>query len=196
MFQLYTARLRLIPLDLAHLRLLLEDRQRLERELGLAVTDVVLEGPLRRAVESHMLPNVARDPRNTCWYTDWQIVVRAENCIVGGFCFKGPPNAAGEVELGYGLLPGHRGRGYMTEALREGVRWAFGQPGVEAVTAEIERENLASVRVVQRLDMVPYAEKGPFVYWRLSKTAWASAQRGEAAGPVGSGEVDGGNARR
>jgi ribosomal-protein-alanine N-acetyltransferase len=51
-----------------------------------------------------------------------------------------------EVELGYAVTPGARGRGVATEALQQLTEWAFDQ-GMQRVTALISPENVASSRV-------------------------------------------------
>ena len=146
MFELQTERLRLIALDMEHLRLSLDDPRKVEENLGLRATDQLLEGPLREAARQ-MLDNAARDEENHLWHTLWRVVRGDRNCIIGGFDFKGPPDANGEVEVGYGIHPAHRGRGYMAEALQGAVRWALSHPQVSAVLAETESTNPASHRV-------------------------------------------------
>ena len=55
-----------------------------------------------------------------------------------------------EVELGYALGPGARGRGVATEALRLLTRWAFDE-GMVRVVAGISVDNPASSRVVEKV---------------------------------------------
>ena len=169
MFDLQTERLRLIPLNLEALRLLLDDRQKMERYLGLTVTDVVLDEPVRQAIERDVLKGVAENEEDYLWYTNWEVVLKEENCSIGGLAFKGPPNREGEVEVGYGLQPPYRGKGYMTEAMREAFRWAFEEPRVQAFIGEVEKTNLPSIRVLQRLGMARNRETERFYYYRLSR---------------------------
>lgn len=62
--------------------------------------------------------------------------------------FPGPFQAC---YLGYGLEEGHRGQGYMTEALREIIRYAFEELGLHRIMANYQPDNEASARVLQRL---------------------------------------------
>jgi RimJ/RimL family protein N-acetyltransferase len=55
-----------------------------------------------------------------------------------------------EVELGYAVAPGARGRGVATETLRQLTRWAF-EEGMERVTALISTDNPASSRVAEKV---------------------------------------------
>ncbi len=54
-----------------------------------------------------------------------------------------------EVELGYAVAPGARGRGVATEALRQLTQWAFDQ-GMLRVVALISTDNPASSRVAEK----------------------------------------------
>jgi len=74
------------------------------------------------------------------------------------------------LEIFYSLAPGSWGRGYATEAARAVVGHALGTLGLAEVLAEIDEGNTASVAVVQRLGMVPFAvvpgELGPMTRYR------------------------------
>jgi len=52
--------------------------------------------------------------------------------------------------LGYTIAPGHRGRGFATEAVRSLVPWLFEIAGVHRIAAELDPRNTASARVLER----------------------------------------------
>lgn len=54
------------------------------------------------------------------------------------------------AELGYVMAPAFAGRGYMSEAVAELVRWALEQPHIFRVYAYVDCENPASVRVLEK----------------------------------------------
>ncbi len=137
----------------------------MEANLGLQASSSVPEGDLREAIEE-MLSGVLRNPASWLWYTHWQIVLRAENRIIGGLCFKGPPDQNGEVEVGYGIEPSYHGQGYMSEALRASMKWALEQPGVAAVVCETARSNAASQRVLEKSGFGLCAETDQGLWWR------------------------------
>jgi RimJ/RimL family protein N-acetyltransferase len=58
-----------------------------------------------------------------------------------------------QAELGYALHPDVGGRGLATEAARATLRLAFETYGFHRVYARIDDENLASIRVAERLGM-------------------------------------------
>jgi [ribosomal protein S5]-alanine N-acetyltransferase len=61
------------------------------------------------------------------------------------------------LEIFYSLAPGSWGRGYATEAARAVVDHALGPLGLPEVLAEVDEDNTASVAVVKRLGMIPFA---------------------------------------
>ena len=59
-----------------------------------------------------------------------------------------------EVELGYIVAPGLRGRGLATAMLEELTRWTFDELGALRITLIIDVENGASARVAERCGYV------------------------------------------
>jgi len=84
------------------------------------------------------------------WYVALGERRRGRRVIVGNIGFKGAPDAAGTVEIGYSILPEHQRRGYATEAVRGLVAWAFSHPNVRRVIAETFPDLAASILVLER----------------------------------------------
>jgi RimJ/RimL family protein N-acetyltransferase len=84
-------------------------------------------------------------------FSAYVIVRRSDGLAVGDAGFHGPPSDAGEVEVGYALVPAARGAGLVHEAMELLVAWAWSRPGVRVVTARVDAGNGASERVLQRL---------------------------------------------
>lgn len=142
-----TRRLELIPLTPRQLGLWVDNPRALERELGCSYRAEPLEGAFRDIVRGQ---HQTADAENFRWHTFWWIIRTSDRTAVGSACFKGPPNADGEVKIGYGLGEGFEHRGYMTEAVRALCRWARSQDGVHTVVAETAAEGFASQRVLER----------------------------------------------
>ena len=68
--------------------------------------------------------------------------------------FKGVPDGQGEVEIGYGIDPDFRSKGYTTEAAGMLIDWALQQPSCLVVTAWSDKENRASARVLEKVGMM------------------------------------------
>jgi [ribosomal protein S5]-alanine N-acetyltransferase len=58
-----------------------------------------------------------------------------------------------KMGIGYVAAPGHWGKGYVTEATRTLVEWAFQQSTIYRVYATTDVENLASQRVLEKVGM-------------------------------------------
>ncbi len=61
--------------------------------------------------------------------------------------------AGEEAEVGWCLSPAHQGHGYVTEAAAELVRICFEELGVRRISAAAFADNLASVRIMEKLGM-------------------------------------------
>jgi len=83
------------------------------------------------------------------------------------------------LEIFYSLAPGSWGKGYATEAARAVVEHALGPLGRPEVLAEVDEGNVASIAVLRRLGMTPFAVVpgvlGPMTrYRRTTETALPS----------------------
>ena len=111
-----------------------------------------------KAAYGEMLEGCITHPEQRQWYAVW-LIGRKNGGRIGELCFKGL-SPDGTAEIGYGLLPEFRGKGYATEAVKAVVEWALGQPGVTAIEAETDAENTASQRVLAKAGFVPTGTRG------------------------------------
>lgn len=137
--------LRIEPATADHLRALLaggdvfRDVYQLQVIDGYIEFDGVLERSLRQVTDS------GADP---VWLTHLFVAVD-DQALIGLGGFKGPPHL-GTVEIGYGIAPSYRGRGYATAAARALLDRAKAA-AVSVVIAHTLAEPNASTRVLQRL---------------------------------------------
>lgn len=107
------------------------------------------------------------NPEQELW--DGTLIEKATDTAVGQLGCKGLPDENGVVEIGYGLNPEARGRGYATEIVGALTAWLLGQPTVSLVTAECLATNLASVRVLEKTGFKfvgkKAGEEGPLLLW-------------------------------
>ncbi len=94
-------------------------------------------------------------PRWGAWYVVEPSPDGGPGTLVGMCGFHAPPTPTGDVEVGYGLLPGARGKGYATEATRALAARAFAEPAVRRVVAETLPHLDASIRVMERAGFAP-----------------------------------------
>lgn len=72
--------------------------------------------------------------------------------VVDGMGQPGMPPGT-EAQLGYIFDPAHGGHGYATEAVAAMVAYAFDQLAVRRITAGCFADNLASVRILEKVGM-------------------------------------------
>ena len=140
-------------------RLILTPTPLVELERKVLLMD---DGEDRQAYQQ-MLDGVRGKPQDWLWYTPWKMTLKQDGAAIGDLCFKGAPQN-GAVEWGYGLNEAYWGQGYMTEAARVMLDWAFCQKDVYVVEAETLAYNAASQRVLTKLDFKPtgtLGEEGP-----------------------------------
>ncbi|MGW0711371.1 GNAT family N-acetyltransferase [Streptomyces sp. NPDC002643] len=82
------------------------------------------------------------------------LVRKDDGLAVGALGYHGVPDEEGRVEIGYDLVEGARGHGYMTEALRALAEWcrerARERGDVRSLFAVVDKVNTASQGVVTR----------------------------------------------
>lgn len=105
-------------------------------------------------------------PRDPAGWGLWLFRYEIERMIVGAASFTGPPNAVGEVELGYQIVPAHRRRGLTAEGCAALIGWAFHDTATSAVVANCAAENIASIRTLTKLGFVQDRATQERVYWR------------------------------
>ena len=136
-------------------------REQMERFIAAQSVDVL------QAAYTEMLDGCLKHPDQWAWYAIWMIE-RKDSTHVGELCFKGLGDD-GSVEIGYGISEDCQGRGYATEAVMAAAQWALEQDAVKCVTAEVERENIASIRVLEKSGFTlsgRMGEEGP-IYWKV-----------------------------
>lgn len=144
-------RLRLVPCTEGVARTVTSSRRQAETLLGLHIHPD-WPGQDIRGYLPYYVRQLNADPSRLGWGI-WLIIQRAEHVVFGDVGFKGKPDSSGTVDLGYGLVPAYRRRGYGFEAAAALRDWAFTQPGVRRMTADCLPDNIGSARILQKLGM-------------------------------------------
>lgn len=84
------------------------------------------------------------------WVHGFAVVRRIDGTTIGQCGFKGPPDAAGVVEIAYGIDEEHRGKGCATEAAAALVSFALSSGKVRTMRAHTLPEANASTRVLEK----------------------------------------------
>jgi RimJ/RimL family protein N-acetyltransferase len=113
-----------------------------------------------------------RSPGGEAWL-NWTVSLRTDDRALG---WVQATVSNGCAVIAYAILPGERGRGVATEAVRALTRWLYGQPGITAVEANIAPENSASQRVAANAGFAPTDRV------RAGEVVWLAARRGPLGG--------------
>ncbi len=81
----------------------------------------------------------------------WAVLRRSDKVWLGWCGLK--RHANGDVDLGYRLLREHWGQDFATEAGKACLELGFGLFGLDTIIGRVARENLASLRVLEKLGM-------------------------------------------
>jgi [ribosomal protein S5]-alanine N-acetyltransferase len=166
---LQTQRLRIIPLTQAQLANYSIPDFSLENSLNVNTITRIVPEFLANVINNKILPSVNDTSKNPLYYTFWTIIFKQENVMVADLCFKGEPNDNGEIEIGYGTYPTFEGKGFMTEAVGEIIKWAFAQPKVQSVTAQTDPTNIASQKILEKNNFMQYGKTVENILWRIDK---------------------------
>ena len=177
---LETARLSVTPFTPALVEAALTGRMRLGRALDVRVPDNWLQD------DEEILPVIAEmlrfDPAYTRWGW-WLVLHRAERTLIGEVSVRELRDGTGTVEIGYGVVPAYQGQGYATEAAGTVLEWALGQPGVARVVACCLRDNLASRRVLEKLDLRQVGTDGALLVWERRRRGRNPSSRATSPEP-------------
>ena len=142
-----TERLVLFPYTSENLALFNSDIAAFEERFGVVYRgeelDCLLKGFLIK-----LQKEIADDPENYLYFTEFLIVLRENSHIIGSIDYKYVPKD-GVTEVGYGMDPAYTGHGYMTEALDAFL--SFGKTlGIKTVRADTRPDNKKSQNVLKR----------------------------------------------
>jgi RimJ/RimL family protein N-acetyltransferase len=153
-----TPHLRLLPAAPQHLLALTEGVQQFEKQSGFPAAegfgDFMTSGDVSPTWLAGLRTATAADP----WIYGFVIIDAEGGSVIGTCGFKGPPDAAGVVEIAYGIVPSFEGRGYATEAAQALVDFAHRHHEVRTVRAHTLPDNRASARVLEKCGFLQVGE--------------------------------------
>lgn len=169
---LETTRLKLVPLTHEQLLLYKNNPSALAEILGVNYlkrqNDPSVAKDLTEATE-FWITHTQKHPDNFEWFTNWEIILKAENIAVGGIGFSGLPNEEGKSMTGYGLDMRYYGRGIATEALQVMTKWGFKNQNLKTIIADTPVNHLASQRVLIKNNFVETSLDEELIHWSLNR---------------------------
>lgn len=110
---------------------------------------------------------LAENPEGSKWSRI--IIHKDEQMLIGEMGCKGGPDENGVVEIGYGIVPAYRNKGFASEMVRGLVAWLIQLPEIKKITAECLVENPASARVLQKSGFQQTRVLDGMIYWEINK---------------------------
>lgn len=104
----------------------------------------------KRLVYQEMLEQSIQAPQCHKWYTNYMIFEKSNRALVGNFRFTGEPMEHC-VKFELEIFEAYRGRGYAKEIMNELLQWMFTYENIYFCEAEIEFDNIAAQRTLQKL---------------------------------------------
>ncbi len=116
----------------------------------------------------------------------WSVLhVERDNAFLGWVLLIPADTIGGAIEIGWRLVRAAWGKGYATEAARPVLTHAFTRPNVERVTADIAPNNIASIRVAEKLGLRPQTTTlragAPHVHFSMTRSAFERETRSRLA---------------
>lgn len=167
-----TKNLELVPHSPDHLRALIQGPEFYAQSFGAPAADGLRDFLVSKDVSPDWLARLETSTTADPWIHGFALVHVASGTVIGSGSFKGPPGDDGVVEIAYGVVPGHQGKGYATEAARALVDYALRSGQVRVVQAHTLPEPNASTRVLtksgfRQVDEIIDPEDG--LIWRWKK---------------------------
>lgn len=172
MQKLETQRLLLLPFSLEMKKAALSNKSLLAQLIDANVPANWPQGDFAEALP-FFVEQMEQDSSGAVW--DGIILLKADRVVIGDMGFKGGPDEAGAVEIGYSILPEYRLRGYATEMAHRLITWAFQQLGISAVIAECLANNIGSIKVLEKLGMRRVALEENMLKWEVRREDWGDA---------------------
>lgn len=167
-----TERLTLIPLTRQQLETGLVSARDLAAQINYPIVADLMQGQAEVAIRKKLEIMRDVDPAQHNWITYWLIVINSENIAAGLLGFKGLPSADGSVEIGYGINSIYQSLGYMTEAVKALVVWAFSHPECRRITANTLPDNIRSRRVLLKNCFNETGSEGDEILYELKKAGF------------------------
>lgn len=175
-YQLYTERLRLIPLSPEWLEAMKTGPEKFKLLTGYSLPDPFTEFP--ESMDQIIL-HLKENPGPPPWLS-YALIRPNDGVYIGQGGYKGPPTADGTVEIGYEIAKGYRSNGYANEVIRFLVREAFRHPEVRTIRAHtLPRRNESNHLLIKNKfvfqSLVVDPDDGPVWQWELKKDAYRFA---------------------
>lgn len=177
---LFTKRMELIPLSVEDLGIACYDPKIILDRYGFMKSERVISEEMQ-AIYRIKIQHMLEEPSSSLFSTYFWMKDRVSNRFIGEVGFKGFQDSFFSVEVGYGIEKEFENCGYMTEALRFLVDWAFMQhiEGLIYIIATTSNDNKRSQRVLEKVGFIPYSKEESQTQWMIDTALFRERLKGE-----------------
>jgi len=100
-------------------------------------------------------------------FESWMIIKNDTLEIIGDAGFKGFNNQTQTIDIGYGIIKEERRNGYAEESASALIKWAFTHEKVKQITATCLIDNMASIKLLQKLQFIEIKKSIESIDWYL-----------------------------
>jgi len=161
--EIITGRLRIIPFTIEIIQSAMDQDGRRLAEMGIIPTD---EWPEADLLEALPYFNQQLLEYGVTGYNSWLILDRWTGAIIGSIGFINEPDESGCVEIGFGIIPSKRRKGYCEEATRALIDWAAAQKKVKVITAQCNLDNVSSINLLTKMGFQMTACDQSLISWK------------------------------
>jgi aminoglycoside 6'-N-acetyltransferase len=104
-------------------------------------------------IRAEIVEMARREPGEPGGWVQLTVEERDGGQVVGDIGFSRADGEPGVMKIGYTMAPAYQGRGYATEAVGALVDYLLGTLGVDVVRAFASEENVASIRVAEKVGL-------------------------------------------
>jgi ribosomal-protein-alanine N-acetyltransferase len=139
-----------------------------------------LDRPLYKSIEeaAAFINKINRGIDNNDWIY-WAITLKQENSFIGTICLWNFSEDKTGTEIGFELLPVWQGKGLMTEAVAEVVKYGFNNLRLKFIDGEVAPDNARSISLMKKFNFQLLADAkrdSVTVIYRLSRDLYSEIQ--------------------
>jgi len=99
----------------------------------------------------------------------WLIVEKKGNQIIGSAGYMGKPDNEGNIEIGFGIIPSKRGKGFCYEAVKALLEWGLCHDEVNGIIARCDKSNMVSRKTILKLGFEYLGDTEDLMTWKLGE---------------------------
>ena len=96
----------------------------------------------------------------------WLIIEKACNLIIGSAGYIGKPDDEGNVEIGFGIIPSKRRKGFCYESVKALLKWGLEHEEVNCIIARCDKTNITSKKTIIKLGFEYFSEDDNLLTWK------------------------------